>query len=104
MILLTLRYLTLLQLEKAQKEIYENATILSNKTVLYLLGECGVMLLQPYPFLKGTTFTTHNAAEDYPLSYPLNDFMAILSLTRVYILARSVLALTPYLGTRGTAG
>ena len=57
-------------------------------------------MLQPYSFLADVKFTTYNASEDYEFSYPINDLMAILSLTRIYILARSMLALTPYLSTR----
>ena len=61
------------------------------------------MMLQPYPFLADLKFTTYNASEDYEFPYPINDLMAILSLTRIYILARSVLAFTPYLSTRCTS-
>lgn len=77
-----MRTLTILRLEKEQKQIYERATIFSSKKILYLLMEWAILLVQPYPFFIGVTVGTHNSYEDYSIEYPLNDLLAILSLAR----------------------
>lgn len=80
--------------------MYQNATLFSSKKILPLLGESFLLLLQPYPFFIGMHFNTENSYQEYSISYPLNDLLAIFSLARVYILFRSALALTPYMSNR----
>lgn len=71
---------------------------------MYLLFECLLLLLQPYPFFTDVNITTENAYSNYPIEYPLNDLLAILSLGRVAILFKTTLVLTPYMDNRGTKG
>ena len=63
-----------------------------------------LLLLQPYPFFIDVNITTENAYSNYPVEYPLNDLLAILSLGRVAILLKTMLVLTPYMDNRGTKG
>jgi hypothetical protein len=66
------------------------------------MWEWAFLLLQPYPFLTDSSFTTSNAYSDDPIQYPINDILAILSFTKVYILVRTALFLTPYMNNRCT--
>ena len=60
--------------------------------------------MQPYPFLSDTTLTMQNAYEEYPMQFPINDLLAILSFGRVFILAKTALFFTPYMSNRGDFG
>lgn len=53
-----MRALTLVRLEKEQKQLYQKATIFSSRRILYLFVEWIILLLQPYPFLADTTINT----------------------------------------------
>jgi len=95
-----MRSYTLLQLQIAQKILYEKSTLISTKKILYLAVEWVVLLLQPYPFLIDIKFQTANSYDDYPINYPVNDILAIASFSRIYILVRAALILTPYMSNR----
>lgn len=98
-----MRTLTVVQLEKEQKQLYQKATVFSSRKILYLLLEWIILLLQPYPFLAEASYTTQNSYDKYPITYPLNDLLAILSFGRVYILLKTALFLTPYMNNRGAS-
>jgi hypothetical protein len=93
--------MTVLKLEKEQKQLYERATIFSSKKILYLFMEWIILLIQPYPFFVDITISTYNSYDNYSIQYPLNDLLAIFSLGRVYILFKTALTLTPYMNNRG---
>jgi hypothetical protein len=99
-VLVAMRTITMLRLEKEQKLIFEKATLKTSKKMLYILLEWVILLLQPYPFLIDFTFITQNSYQNHQLEYPLNDLLAILSFGRIYILFRSALLMTPYMNGR----
>jgi hypothetical protein len=96
-----MRTITVMRLEKEQKQLYKKATLFSSRKIFYLLAEWVTLVLQPYPFFVDSTITTHNSYEGYPIQLPLNDLLAILSFGRVFILLKTALFFTPYMGNRG---
>lgn len=92
--------MAVLNLEKNRKAVYQNATLFTTKKVLWVFLECLVILLQPYPFLEGIYFETQNSYLKRNFMYPINDFLAILSLIRTYIIFRGLILLTPYMNNR----
>jgi hypothetical protein len=100
-VLVAMRTMTVLQLEKEQKVLYEKATIITSKKILNILAEWIILVLQPYPFFIGSTFHTTNSFIGHDVQYPINDFLAILSFGRIYILLRTALLMTSYMNSRG---
>lgn len=94
--------MTVMRLEKEQKQLYQKATLFSSRKILYLLAEWVTLMVQPYPFFVDTTITTDNSYEGYSIQLPLNDLLAILSFGRIFILFKTALFFTPYMDNRGT--
>ena len=65
-----------------------------------ILVEWLILILQPYPFFINFTITTPNSYHKYDVEFHVNDFLAILSFGRIYILIRTALLLTPYMNNR----
>ena len=65
-----------------------------------MLAEWIILVLQPYPFFIGSSFKTVNSFIGLELEYPINDFLAILSFGRIYILLRTALLMTSYMNSR----
>jgi hypothetical protein len=92
--------MALLNLKKNRKEVYQNSTLFTTKKIYWLVFECLVILIQPYPFLTDVFFITKNAFRNIKFLYPLNNLLAMGSLFRTYIILRGALLLTPYLSNR----
>ena len=93
--------MTVLTLQKYQKLIYDKATLTTSKKILNVFLEWIILVLQPYPFLIGLTFTSSNSYQGYNMEYPINDFLTILSFGRIYFLIRTALLMTSYMNSRG---
>lgn len=94
--------MAVLNLEKNRKAVYQNATLFTTKKIFWVFLECLIILIQPYPFLEDLYFETQNSYLKIPFMYPVNDFLAILSLIRTYIIFRGLILLTPYMNNRCT--
>ena len=89
-----------LELEKKRKNVYQNATLTSTRKILWVFLEWILILIQPYPFLQGAYFETTNSYQQQNFLFPVNDLLAILSLTRLFLLFRGMLLFTPYMNNR----
>lgn len=93
-----MREVARLQLDYYQKKIYKIR--FTSERVVGLLAELLVLIIQPYPLLNDYTFEMTEVFNGYRYPFKLNYVLTLLSLLRMYTLARSHLLTTPYMSPR----
>lgn len=94
------RYQAQVELEKSQKILDEEETIITSGKSGSLLVEVGVLLFQPYPFFEGTTVSMTNNFDGINFDFQLNYILVFLGFSKLFIILRVVLTNTVYMSPR----
>lgn len=96
------RYQAQVELEKSQKILDEEETILTSGKSGNLLLEVGVLLFQPYPFFEGVTVSMNDNYDGVSFNFQLNYILVFLGFSKLFIILRVVLTNTVYMSPRCT--
>jgi hypothetical protein len=111
-VLVTVRKVLRLQLEIDQRKVYihkQNRRECSSSLGLVLgdreeaaqlLAEILAILPHPISYFHGVTYTINSAKYQADLTYSVNDLLSVLMLVKIYLVFRSLVALTIYSSPR----
>jgi hypothetical protein len=94
------RYQAQVELEKSQKILDEEETIITSGKSGSLLVEVGVLLFQPYPFFEGVTISMSDSFDNVSFNFQVNYILVFLGFSKLFIILRVVLTNTVYMSPR----
>ena len=94
------RYKAQIELEKSQKILDEEETIMSSGKSGSLILEIIVLLLQPYTFFNGRTVSMSDNYDEISFDFKLNYILVFLGFSKLFIILRVVLTNTIYMSPR----
>lgn len=94
------RYQAQIELEKSQKILDEEETIVTSGKSGNMILEIVVLLFQPYPFLDELTVTMNDNYDGFTFDFKLNYILVFLGFFKLFIILRVVLTNTVYMSPR----
>lgn len=86
--------------QKARLLLSPDSGIISSGQWTSVIAEIVLILLQPYPFLRGCQFSIENILSGKKIFYNVNDIFYILIIFRINLPLRVILSQTQYYSPR----